>query len=55
MAGRQVRLLLEDVLVLSRLLGVLDLPDPLPLGGVREVLGLLLADVARCPVGTHRG
>lgn len=45
MAGGQVGLLLEDVVVLGGLLGVFDLPDPLALGSIRDVLGLLLADV----------
>ena len=54
MAGGEVGFLLEDVLVLRRLLGMLDLPDLLTLGGVGDVLGLLLADVAGCAVGAHR-
>ena len=54
MAGGEVGLLLEDVLVLGGLLGVLDLADLLALGGVGDVLGLLLADVAGGPVGAHR-
>ena len=41
-------------LVLRGLLGVLDLADPLTLGGVGDVLGLLLADVAGGLVGAHR-
>ena len=53
-AGGEVGLLLEDVLVLRRLLGVLDLADLLALGGIGDVLGLLLADVARGAVGAHR-
>lgn len=43
--GGQFRLLLEDVVVLGGLLGVLDLAEPLVLGSVGDVLGLLLADV----------
>jgi len=42
----EVGFLLENVVVLGALLRVLDLPDPLALGGVGDVLGLLLADVA---------
>jgi hypothetical protein len=53
--GGEVGFLLEDIVVLSALLGVLDLADPLTLGGVGDVLGLLLADVAGGLVGAHRG
>jgi hypothetical protein len=38
--------LLENVVVLGALLRVLDLPDPLAWGGVGDVLGLLIVDVA---------
>jgi hypothetical protein len=40
------------VLVLRGLLGVLDLPDPLPLGRIGDVLRLLPPNVARRLVGT---
>ena len=53
MAGGEIRLLLEDVLVLGRLLRVLELPDLLPLSRIRDLLGLLLTDNAPCPVGSH--
>jgi hypothetical protein len=44
-AGGEVGLLLEHVLILGGLLCVLDLAEPLTLGGVGDVLGLL-PDVA---------
>src|SRR5690625_3202794 len=46
MPGGQVRLLLEHVVVLGGLRGVFDLPDAGTLGGIRDVLGLLAANVA---------
>jgi hypothetical protein len=51
--GGQVGLLLEDVLVFRRLLGVLDLADLLALGSVGDVLSLLLASVPGSSVGAH--
>lgn len=45
--GREVGLLLENVAVLSRLLGVLDLTDPLALGRVRDALSQT-ASGSRC-------
>ena len=54
MTGGQIRFLLQDVLVFGALAGVLDLPDPGPLGRVRDVLRLLLPDVARGLIGAHR-
>ncbi len=50
-AGGLVGLLLECVVELGTLLSVLDLTNPLTLGGVGDVLGLLLADVAGGLVG----
>jgi hypothetical protein len=41
-SGGEVGFLLEDVVVLSELLGVVDLADPLTLCGVGDVFGLLL-------------
>lgn len=55
MAGGQVGFLLEHVLVLGVLRGVLDLPHPGTLSGVRDVFDLLLADVAGGLVGAHWG
>ncbi len=53
-ASGEIGLLLEHVVELGTLLCVFDLADPLALGGVGDVLGLLLADVARGLVGAHR-
>jgi len=53
-AGGQVGFLLEHVLVLGVLRGVLDLPHPGTLSGVRDVFDLLLADVACGLVRAHR-
>ncbi|MPN05342.1 hypothetical protein SDC9_152592 [bioreactor metagenome] len=51
----EVGFLLEDVVVFGGLARVFDLSDLLTLRGVRDVLGLLLADVAGGLVGAHRG
>src|SRR5690625_5198226 len=53
--GGEVGFLPEHVLVFGGLGGVLDLPDLRPLRLVRDVLDLLLADVADGLVGAQRG
>ena len=53
--ARKICFLLQYVLVFGGLLSVFDLPDLLPLRGVRDVFDLLLPDVPGGLVGPDRG